>query len=570
MPALPRLSRSPLCKPWLASLSAVLLAVLLPLAALANPQQAQALPDDPLGHAMAGEFALQAGKLEDAARWYLQAARAEADDVALAERATRIALLAGDHRSAEQALRLWRERGGEGIGWRAASATLALRQDRMRQARRELVALLRDEDAQGWRHALGVLAAGSNSPEQAAKLLMRLVSAGEIPDQLQAWLAFGGLAQRFGDQALMQRIVDEVLRRFPGDPRVALLRASQLRSSGDTDGALQVLRELHDPAKVSAPLRLLLAQEYDALGKLAEAEAQLAQGPQDEHLYRLRASLLVRADDQQRLADLYEEVRAGASEPDPGRRMLLGMLAESLKRHEDALAWYRGVPGGPLRWQARMRAAVALYELQRIDEAIDALHQLQADGSAEDDVRRDAYLMEAELHARGAPDSAAELDAFARGLGAFPDDIALLYSRALSWERRDDIARAEADLRRVLVIEPENVAALNALGYTLADRTNRYQEALELIDRARVAEPDNPAIIDSYGWVLYRLGRYEEALVQLRRAFTLMEDAEVAAHVAEVLWALGRKEEARKWFDTARGIDPEHRSLKRALEATGA
>jgi tetratricopeptide (TPR) repeat protein len=151
-----------------------------------------------------------------------------------------------------------------------------------------------------------------------------------------------------------------------------------------------------------------------------------------------------------------------------------------------------------------------------------------------------------------------------------PDEPSLLYSRALMWERRDDIARAEADLRTILVTDPENVAALNALGYTLADRTTRYEEALELIDRARIAEPDNAAIIDSYGWVLYRLGRHEEALVELRRAYTMQKDAEIAAHVAEVLWVLGRRDEARRYFDEARKLDPDNRSLQRALANTGA
>jgi Flp pilus assembly protein TadD len=159
------------------------------------------------------------------------------------------------------------------------------------------------------------------------------------------------------------------------------------------------------------------------------------------------------------------------------------------------------------------------------------------------------------------------MDAFARGLGAFPDDGALLYARSLTWERRDDIARAEADLRKVLVAEPDNVAALNALGYTLADRTTRYGEALQLIDRARVAEPDNPAIIDSYGWVLYRLGRTREALVELRRAFTMQKDPEIAAHLGEVLWVSGDKAEARRVLDEARKLDPENRSLQRALAA---
>src|SRR5690606_25620161 len=162
------------------------------------------------------------------------------------------------------------------------------------------------------------------------------------------------------------------------------------------------------------------------------------------------------------------------------RRLLLGQMAEFLDRFDEALGWYEGVPGGPQRWPARLRSANVLHELERSEEGYSLLHDIQSDAAAPDDARRSAYLLEASLlEEAGTPE--AEMDAFARGLAAFPDDLEILYARALSWERRDDIARAEADLRRVLVIEPESVAALNALGYTLADRTTRYQEALELI-----------------------------------------------------------------------------------------
>jgi tetratricopeptide (TPR) repeat protein len=187
----------------------------------------------------------------------------------------------------------------------------------------------------------------------------------------------------------------------------------------------------------------------------------------------------------------------------------------------------------------------------------------------DEDDRRDAYLLEAELRLKD-KDAAGELDTYARGLAAFADDQALLYSRALMWERRDDIAKAEADFRRILVSTPDDVNALNALGYTLADRTNRYKEALELIDRARVAAPGNAAIIDSYGWVLFRLGRNAEALDHLRRAYTLQKDPDIASHLGQVLWVMGRQDEARRYFDEARKLDPENRSLQRALRDVGA
>ncbi|MCD9028958.1 tetratricopeptide repeat protein [Luteimonas sp. BDR2-5] len=527
------------------------------------------LRQDLLGASLAGEFAVQAGRLDEAANWYLDAARIAGDDAGLAERATRIALLAGDDRRAADALALWRRSAPDSLPMLAAEATLSLRGKRDRVARRQLEALLRNPDPDGWRHAFTVLSSGGRDPQQAARILGQLVDRQAIPGELQAWMAFGGLAQRLDRVDLTERILDNIVARFPGEPRVALLRASQMRESGRADDARAALAPIAASAVLAPDLRLALAGEYEQLGDFVEAERILANGPQDGRSVMLRASLLARAEDKPALAALYEELKAGAAMPNPAQRLLLGQMAEYLGQFDEALEWYVSVPGGGERWQARLRGARVLHELGRTEAAYAQLRELQADGSADDDVRRNAYLLEAELH-REDDAQAPELDAYNRGLAAIPDDPAVLYARALMWERRDDIPRAEADLRRILVSDPENVAALNALGYTLADRTNRYTEALELIDRARVAEPDNAAIVDSYGWVLYRLGRLNEALVELRRAFSMMKDPEVAAHIGEVLWALGRRDEARRYFDEARALDPENRSLLRALENTGA
>ena len=515
---------------------------------------------------LAGEFALQAGKLDEAAKAYFDAARA-GNDATLAERATRIALLAKDDKRATQSLALWRKLGGDPRSQAAAEATLALRRGDERTARRQLNALLGAAE-DGWQQVLGVLGVGARDPEQSARLLGQLLEDGRIPNQLQAWLAFGGLAQKLDQQALAQRIVDEVVKRFPGEPRVALLRASQLRQDGKQDDARKVLANL-DPVLLLVPeLRMAVAAEYDALGDYTAAAAALARGPQDDQTHALRASLLARAEDKSALVALYEELRRDAAKPEPSRRLLLGRMAEFLERFDEALDWYRGVPGGNERWAARLRAANVLHELKRAPEAYKALRELQSDAAAPEEARRDAYILEADLSQREGND-AGELDSFARGLAAFPDDPDILYARALGWERRDDIARAEADFRKILVADPDSTAALNALGYTLADRTTRYQEALELIDRARTAEPDNAAIIDSYGWVLYRLGRKDEALTELRRAFALQKDPEIGAHVGEVLWDLGRKDEARKYFEEARKLDPDNRALQRVLKKIG-
>ncbi len=537
---------------------------------------------DPLPPAMAAEYALQAGKLDDAARWYLEAAKAADGDAVLAERATRIALLAKNDANAAEALALWRARTGRSLAMRGAEATLALRRKDERAAYRELQALMRDtgdikkrddkkdgdnvRDQDGWRYALVALDAGSGDPKLTGQLLGRLIDS--IPQQLEAWLAFGEFAQQLQRNDLAEKIVVRVLAKFPDEPAVALLHASQLREAGKSDEARKVLAGLTEPSLSLPELGLAVAREYSAMGDHVQAAGLLSRGPQSDRSYILRAAYLAQADDKAGVAKVYDELKRDSAAPDPDRRLLLGQIAEFIERHDEALSWYAGVPGGPQRWQARLRAAPVLHKLKRADEAYARLRELQADADADAEVRRDAYLLEADLRKEEA-NLDAELETYVRALAAFPDENQLLYARALMWERRDDIPRAEADLRKILATDADDVNALNALGYTLADRTDRHQEALELIARAIAAQPDSPAIIDSYGWVLYRLGRKQEALTELRRAFTKQKDAEIAAHLAEVLWMLDQKDESRKYFEESRKLDPENRSLKRAIDKTG-
>jgi tetratricopeptide (TPR) repeat protein len=527
---------------------------------------AEAAP--PLTPVLAGEFSLQAGKLPDAARWYLQAAQEARGDVGLAERATRIAMLAGDDERATQALALWAQRDPGAIAVRATRASLAMRKGDVETARKELLVVLRSPEPNAWRNALLALATGGRDPAVPAQVLGMLIDANAIPEDLEAWQEFGRLALRMERPELAQRMVGEVVRRFPEEPRVVLLHATQLNQAGKKEEALALLKDIEPKAAADVELRNALAIAYDALGEPKAAEQVLAQGEQDLHSWGMRASLMAKQKDDAALLALYEDISAKASKPDPEQRLLLGKIAEYLKRYQEAVDWYHGVPGGDQRGEAQLRAVNALHLMGEKAQAFKEVHEVQGDASVDDDVRRDAYLLESDLQQRDG-DSAAEVDVLTRGLSAYPDDSALLYARALAWERKDDVPRAEADLRKILVAEPESVAALNALGYTLADRTHRYQEALELIERARVAEPDNSAIIDSYGWVLYRLGRNEEALVQLRRAWSLTKDPEVAAHVGEVLWVTGQKEEARRFFDEARKLDPDNRALLRAIEKLG-
>lgn len=547
-----------------------LLALLLACAPLAMAGNARTTPAqvDPLEASLAGEFALQGGRLPEAARHYLDAARAAQDPV-LAERATRIALLADEDALARDAYAVWQALAPQpSDDARMVAASLALRAGEKGAARRELRALLAGD--KGWQEALAALAgAVGKQPKLVVAMLGEIVERGDLPNQLQAWLGFGGLAQRLEQPALVERIVQQVVVRFPGEPRVALLRAQLLREGGKLAEARVALAELEGASPPPPPLRWALAGEYEALGDPGKAAQVLAAGPQEDAIYARRAALLDKAGDNAGLVALYDELKRGATAPNPMRRLLLGQLAELLQRYDEALAWYANVPSPQIQGVARLRTASVLHAMGRTAQAYEALRAIQSDAALDDDAHRDGYLLEAELRQKD-KDAESEQDAFASGLAALPDDPELLYARALMWERQDRIGKAEADLRRLLVIEPDNVAALNALGYTLADRTDRYREALELIDRARVAEPGNAAIIDSYGWVLFKLGKARAALDHLRHAYALQEDPDIASHLGQVLWVLGQKDEARHYFEAARKLDPDNRSLQRALQETGA
>lgn len=546
-------------RPWLLALA---------LNALAGPTLA-AKPQVQTGvldESLAGEFALQEGRLKDAAQHYLAAAKASRDPV-LAERATRIALLADDNASASAALELWRPSAPDSLVVKMADLTLRLRADDAAAATILARGLITDKDPRGWKYVLVALSGGSKDPKVTVQVLSSLVNDNALPNDVQAWLAYAGLAQKLSQPGLSQAMVAETLKRWPADPRVVLLHSSQLMDDGKIDEARSTIAKLEPMAAKDADLRLALAAQYEALGDVLAAERVLAKGAQTTDTIGLRAAMFDRAKDDAGLARLYEFAKHRGGKDDPRNRFLLGTLAETLKHYDEALKWYDGVTGEQGD-TARLRSANVRYEQGHKAEAWKALQALQTDPRVNDSVQRDAFLLEGELR-RKDKDDAGEIAAYDRGIAALQDEPAILYARALAWERMDRIDKAEADLRRILVTDPENIAALNALGYTLADRTTRYAEALQLIDRARAADPANAAIIDSYGWVLYRLGKTDEALPYLRRAYMLQKDPEIATHIGEVLWVQGHRDDARRYFEEARKLDPGNKALQRTLDKLG-
>jgi len=246
----------------------------------------------------------------------------------------------------------------------------------------------------------------------------------------------------------------------------------------------------------------------------------------------------------------------------PDALFYLGSIAELDGDMDSAVSFYSQISSGDNLVPARVRLAFILYRLGKTEEALDSLEQVaMTDPSSSVDLAsaRGELLMRMDRF-----DEALAL--YNHELQRYPGDEGLLYSRAFLYERMDRVDDSLRELEALLKENPDDPVALNALGYTLADRTDRYEEAYGYIKRAYDLAPDNPAIVDSMGWVEYRMGRNEAAIEHLRRAWTLSRDPEIAAHLGEVLWQSGDRDAAEEiWFESL-AENPESQVLQSVID----
>jgi tetratricopeptide (TPR) repeat protein len=519
----------------------------------------------PIDDVMVAEFALQQGDLSAAARSYLAAALASGDPE-VAERATRVAFLAEQPGLAGQAIARWRALVPESPAMRAAAVHFALARGEHESALEDAVAMLALPDEAGYPALLAILAESRGDAMVIARSVMReLFAQQRLPGNLSAWLRFAGLARRLDDREFSDRVVDAGLAKFPDDPRAQLLTASRLRDAGEPQAAREALLALNASGRLPPELRRAAASELALLGDTDLAARVLSEGPQDDASLGQRAVWLVQAEDQAGLRALYRELGPTAPAPTVSRKLLLGHVAEALGDWELSAGWYRSIGPGPGHDMARLRLARVLDQAGRLEDAVAVLQDLQADDLADGEQVRDSHLYEAEMLVRAGLGARA-LATLGRGLAVFEDDPELLYARALQYERADEVESALADLRRIISDNPLDAQALNAYGYTLAERRMAYAEALPYVQRAHVLEPDSAPILDSLGWIELRLGRGDTALELLQRAWDLLKDAEIAAHLGEALWLAGREEEARDVWAAGIELNPANPALREVLD----
>ncbi len=523
--------------------------------------QAQFEPDTLFGLLVA-EVAGYRNQFDVALANYLGQAR-RTRDPGIAERAARIAQYVGVRSAALEAARIWAAGDPGNAEAHKLAAKILIEQNNFEAALHHLEQMLELEGAAGFDflalnaqdlnddERAGVvsafdklLAAHPNNPQllfgkaillrQSNETAAALVLAERIvqlaPDYVQGHILYGRLLQETGESDAAVASLADSIARFPGDPTVRQQYARTLIDVNRIEEAAQQFQLLVNSDPGNADLRYSLALVFMELGRLDEASMEF--------------STLIEAGQRTDEANYY-----------------LGTIEEDRGNFAAALDYYARVSpsgsslGAPTRI-ARLKAEHEGMESMRayLDVLRDEFPELEVPLA----LLEIEVLMERKAH----PEA---MDAVNAALQREPDDVNLLYARAMVAEKAGDLSQLEEDLGRILVLDPENAAALNALGYTLADRTDRYQEAFELISRAMELKPDDPAITDSLGWVQYRLGNYPEALRLLRQAFDQFPDHEVAAHLGEVLWVTGNQPEARRVWLEALQKTPDSELLQRVM-----
>lgn len=520
------------------------------------------LTEDILYDILVGEIAGQRGQLDTALESLGRAAQ-KTRDPRLAERATRAAVYAKRYEDALLYAQLWVELRPKSQDAHQLIASILMELQRPSQAAlhfENMLAIAADEKSQdhAYRRVAAVL--GRQQDRVAAVKVMRTL-VGKDNENAHAHFALAYLAVRTDDLDVAVESATEALRLKPDWDEAALFKAGILVSQKDTVKAQAFYEKYLAGHRDSTKVRFNYARYLVDIKQWEKARSQFLQVLKDssedaDALYAVGLLSL----QTQRLDDAakYLEAALKLRPENQQTRIYLGQVAEERKDYVEAARWYSEVILGEHYFEAQTRLAVVIAKQGNLEGARQHLHEIE---TRSDEQRVHLYLAEEQVlrEAKRYEEALTVLDG---ALDAIPADKDLLYARALIEEKLGLVELTERDLRLVLQQEPENAQALNALGYTLADRTERYDEALELIQRALTLKPDDPFILDSMGWVQYRLGNNEEAIKYLKQALSVRNDAEISAHLGEVLWVTGDHKQARTIWNEALENTPDSEILR--------
>lgn len=518
-------------------------------------------------HIMMSEIALQRGQIGVAYTTYMTLAR-EWQDARLAQRAFEIAVMARGWEQALEAVRLWAR-----IEPNNEEAQGALRALLIETGR------LTDVEA----YYAQRIATSENRPlafEEAQRSLAR------APNKAEAWLVLERLSKDLQNMSSVRlalaraalaaqnpvRALQEARAALALDPRseIAALVTAQLLIRDQPEQATVVLSQYVQANPTAIQARLQLAGLQAAEGKHAVAQALLqdvlVREPThlDARLALARVQYQARQfESAKRTLDDYLAIAARQNETEVEEALFLQAdVAQARQRYSEGIEYLKQVPPGDEFLAAQARIAQLLAKLGDVPGALGLLRAVPTRNPAE--ARRMTTAQAAVL--REAQQYREAFEWLAQALLQDPNTPELLYDYALSAEKVDRLDEMERALKRYIELRPNDAHGYNALGYSWADRNMRLPEALALIQKALTLSPQDPSIIDSLGWVFFRLGRLDEAAQQLQRAYHLYPSAEIAAHLGEVMWVKGERDKAREIWRAGREKDPNDVVLKDTLK----
>ena len=509
--------------------------------------------------ALVGEFALQRGDAKLGSDAWADLAVRPRDPKVIA-RATEIAGFARQYDRALELSRLWLEVEPDSTKARQTQSSLLVMANRLDDLAPQLAALLEQDKANVGNNLLHLnRMLGKISDKKAVQSLIDKLAApyDTLPE---AHFAMAQAAATAGDNLRALTETEKSLQLRPNWETAAIARA-QLQARQSAKTAIDSLSDVvgHHPSANEA--RLTLARLLIAEKRYSESRQHFDRLVKDnpdnpEVIYPVAMLALQQGDTTTGRTQLENLLKTDF--PDKSTiHFFLGQLEQEQMKPDAALAHYRLVTAGEQFIPARSRAAQILTQQGKSDEARALLRDTRGGTPAE---RTQLTLAESQLLREAGRHNEAYI-VLDRALAAQPNDLELLYEAALTAERIGKPEILEMHIKHLLALKPDHAHALNALGYSLAERNQRLPEAHDLIAKALSLAPEDPFIMDSMGWVLYRLGKLPEALQTLEKAFGIKADPEIAAHLGEVLWNLQRKDEARRILQEAYKAHPNNEAL---------
>ena len=526
---------------------------------------AQSLSPETLYTFLLAEIAGARGQIGVAVEAYVTLAR-HTRDPRIARRATEIALFARDLAATAEAARIWTETDpASEDARRVLAGALVTGERRLDEVQTQFARVL------------------ATSPEQIEPNLMSLnralapvadkKAARNIVDRLtEPYLdrpeahfarAQAALAAENGSAALAA--IDAALGVRPDWEPGVLFKAHLLLQTGAVEASTSLLDHylVRHPESRNARLAhartLVSARQFDAAR--SQFRTLLEAAPDDRDLMYAVALLSTQLNDLDTAHSLFERALAADHPEADTIRLNLGQIAERRNDPASALRWYAAVAPGRHYLDAQVRIASTLAHQGKLQQAREHLHGVRGD----EDTRKQLLLAETQL----LRDAGRETEAFQlvdAALHDSPDDGELLYESSMLAERLGQLDVMEGRLRKLIALRPDHAHAHNALGYSLADRGLRLDEAEAMIARALELAPNDPFILDSMGWVRFRRGATTDALDHLQRAYGLRPDPEIAAHLGEVLWSLQRRDDAARIWEDALQTHPDNDAVKRTVE----